>query len=480
MGCPTQKAEFVQKFSKMAAKTWDEVVAFAQITAAAKEYLEARKLDRLSVIANLPKERFITMVVDPFLSDVGFAKDGKTYKCTEDEVYEMGTIITVWEEARRIRDAEIAPPAAIPTAAAAALGGGSSSTIMPFPPAIPKPTGPEKRLRPGVFKAQVDKYNNKFSPKKVRVFPQRLIFGAEALLSRVLYEKNESRVFSPIPLGEVPATRTYTSDEQINIRAAKDAQRSSGSSYVSALKEALDEDAVRDYKLTAQGREEEVWAMTEALEALTAVYSWAEYGDDEDGISLSRYLLAKLKNHPNLFNSVCRLYMAIMWKVCTLMGDGTPFSQALKDTLGDRDWLGDQWELITDRPKRDDRRDNGNGGKSRRDRSRSRNPRNGKDHRDEWWNKEKKTKGGKKGKGKGKKDRSPPRKDGKQQGNYKFHLVPEKMSAADWDERCEMACPDYDQGKYCKKPCRNDKKHFCTRCGEPNHGRADRDRCRLG
>ena len=49
------------------------------------------------------------MVVDPSVSEHGFTKDGTVHTFTDDAVYELGTLVTVWEEARRIRDADIAP-----------------------------------------------------------------------------------------------------------------------------------------------------------------------------------------------------------------------------------------------------------------------------------------------------------------------------------------------------------------------------------
>ena len=49
-----------------------------------------------------------------------------------------------------------------------------------------------------------------------------MVYGAEEVLARMLWEKDVSMMFTPLGLGEVVATRSYTATGQVNKFATKD------------------------------------------------------------------------------------------------------------------------------------------------------------------------------------------------------------------------------------------------------------------
>ena len=79
---------------------------------------------------------------------------------------------------------------------------------------------PPNTLSPGVWTKQIQAFESYYNPP--RVFPQQMVYGAEEVLARMLWEKDVSMMFTPLGLGEIVAARSYTATRQVNKFATKD------------------------------------------------------------------------------------------------------------------------------------------------------------------------------------------------------------------------------------------------------------------
>ena len=69
-------------------------------------------------------------------------------------------------------------------------------------------------LGQGVWQKQIAMYEDAQSPP--RLFPQKMIAGADEVLARMLWEHETSKVYSELGLGEIVAIRMYDSCGQVN------------------------------------------------------------------------------------------------------------------------------------------------------------------------------------------------------------------------------------------------------------------------
>ena len=92
-----------------------------------------------------------------------------------------------------------------------------------FPPAPPAPAKMPKELQPGQWQKGIDDYERDSKPP--RFFPTNKLFGAEEVLARLLWEKNVSRMHTPMTLGQVVQLRSYTKHGAINLASKEENER---------------------------------------------------------------------------------------------------------------------------------------------------------------------------------------------------------------------------------------------------------------
>ena len=63
------------------------------------------------------------------------------------------------------------------------------------------------KLLPGQWQKQVAAYESKWVTK--RLFPQKVLIGAEEVIAKLLYEQTASRDFEPVTLGETLQKRDH-------------------------------------------------------------------------------------------------------------------------------------------------------------------------------------------------------------------------------------------------------------------------------
>ena len=93
-----------------------------------------------------------------------------------------------------------------------------AGTFPPLPPAIQgveKVDKAPKKLGRGDWKRFIDIFEGRYTPR--RPFPQKMVAGAEEVLARLIWDNEISKVYTPLGLGEVLATRAYDDDAAGNV-----------------------------------------------------------------------------------------------------------------------------------------------------------------------------------------------------------------------------------------------------------------------
>ena len=181
------------------------------VAPAAREYVKARGITSIAVMALLAKDdtTFLSNFVAKYIS--GITIDGTEHKFVgsveEQEVMEATLLAARQLSAALYRDfmaQTIATPAAPPSAAPPAAAAAALSSKVPL------------TLPPGVWAAQVSRYNSIQLGGVDRKFKTELLVGAERVLARIHHEHTSSHMYTPVLLGEIITARAYTGDGIVN------------------------------------------------------------------------------------------------------------------------------------------------------------------------------------------------------------------------------------------------------------------------
>ena len=175
----------------------------------ANEYFQARGIALPSTLAFIANEEteLASKVIDRLVA--GHTIQGKLRKYDQDADVLRATVLVAWHLSRRASAAYLPPPPSL-----------SPPPGLP-PPTTTSKTKPPNSLEAGVWARQIKKYNDQLVDNMVRKFPETQILGAEAILARLLFELQVSRLFTPLRLGEILTARSFTSTGEAN-RLAQD------------------------------------------------------------------------------------------------------------------------------------------------------------------------------------------------------------------------------------------------------------------
>ena len=200
-------------------------------------------------------------------------------------------ILASWEDCREFRKLAICGQAkAVPGAASA-----------PEPP-----NRPPKSLGLGIWTAQIAKYEAAYTPQ--RLFPAKLLLGAETVLARLLWEA-DTKMYTPLKLGEIMQARHFTSTGVINQVAVKNTEKTH-----------------KKFALTQEGTFEEiepskfspgsVLTMRDALQAIQWAFVFCEYADEPTAGKWVEYWIKTARNKSN-FEAVKSMYEIASWRLAT-------------------------------------------------------------------------------------------------------------------------------------------------------------------
>ena len=160
----------------------------------------------------------------------------------------------------------------------------ASFQTTPTPDAAPSQSAPTtqpdkdnipKSLPSGVYSKLVEDYNSITLDGVRRVFPEKLLLGAEKVLARMYHEHHTSKLYTATPLGEIMAQRVWTSFITINSNRKKDP---SEKKLILDDKNQISEKAQEEWDFKGQ------WMLIDATQAIRWAWILLKY-DSETAIN---------------------------------------------------------------------------------------------------------------------------------------------------------------------------------------------------
>lgn len=272
------------------------------------DYLRARKALSTGVLGAMARtwDEVDTTLVQPLLD--GYEHEGVTHKVDQkDAALAKAQIRFLWKKSHDSLDGTTAAP---PTTAAPATASANAASAKQ----------PPKELPPEVLRDLLAKYEDQLIDGTRREFPQRMLLGADKVLSRLWWEK-EQKAFSPIGLHELLATRVFDAAGNPNPLAQQlEAQKiAAGSSSHQA----------EETQWTPKG----VLSLLDALEAIEWAFILLRMGSEAEvraWISWWRYLV---RTKTQKLEQIKMYWTEANWKVCLEMRQGTTFAAITKQVM---------------------------------------------------------------------------------------------------------------------------------------------------
>ena len=396
-------------------------------------YLAAKGITAIAHMAYVAKDEaeLIDRVTKPFEDGVIF--NTVTYQLTGDAHVWHASILAAWEDCM----SERRPPAMTPQPVAAVAVQNTQSSVPDKVPSC---------LKSGVWRIQIDLYEQSFTPN--RVFPTEKLIGAEAVLARVLFENQVSKLYTPIKLGELLQARSFTATGNVNPVATRDKL---------FQKLGFTEDGTIELAPKNTWDPQSQWAVIDGLEAVLWTMIFCEYGSEAECTNWTAYFVKQARNRPHL-ESVKHVYDMAGWKLAMAMRQGDTFPVASKEILADSSYLQELFSSFTERKSFNSQLTGASpeGGRGRTYPSKLRpNPKGQRSFKSAPPPPPPPAQAGKaKGKGKGK-----PRTGDKRP-------MPQQDS-----DNPSTVCDNYNKGTCNRKNCRY--AHKCSLCGKPNHTALD-------
>ena len=304
-----------------------DLIGIAETTSAyLMEGLKYKIPEVVAKVGDTDKE-FAKAIVDKLTEGVTIRD--KQYKFCDDDNPEVvrAQLACLWDKCRQ--EAARAAAEAVPMADVQAV-----APFLPPPPPVfdPNKNKPPKFLAPGVWQARIAAFEEEWQGK--RKFPYKMLVGAEEVLARLLWEKEVSKIYTPLKMGEVIAARSFNSCGKINHwsteRSNKDVlQITRGGSEGVEL-------VAKEWTFTPRSLE----MIQDALEAVKWALVFAGYGNDiVVGAWTDKFLVnLKTKKVPELTKD---LYAEAALALAMEMREGKSFEMASADILRDGPWWSD-------------------------------------------------------------------------------------------------------------------------------------------
>lgn len=146
-----------------------------------------------------------------------------------------------------------------------------------------------KSLPPGVWSSLIQRYNGEQLFGKDRCFPTQGLMGAEVTLARMYFEHHNSKLYTPVPLGEILQSRSFQSSREVNPLAKQNKK---------SMTLTLEDGSLIQ-------KDEKEWQPRSALAILDGVNAcrWAmilvEWGPEEDVNRYCDWMVQRAWSRPN-------------------------------------------------------------------------------------------------------------------------------------------------------------------------------------
>ena len=178
-----------------------------------------------------------------------------------------------------------------------------------------------KTLPPGVWTKQIQKYEAVKIHGVNRQFPEQQVLGAESSLAKLWHQLHTSRTFTPLPLGEILAKRSFDAAGLVNPLS----KRKTGQTLVVDLD--------RDRLMAADDPAEDweprsMLAVLDALHALRWAFILVEFGPEHEVHQLFDIFIQRARQRPLHLENFRAYYESASGQLCTALRAGKTFVEA--------------------------------------------------------------------------------------------------------------------------------------------------------
>jgi len=361
----------------------------------AQEFLSVKMIRHTSTLANLAidEESYVDVLVKP-LSD-GITIGARTFKAKSSAAVTRATILALVEDAKRVRknttiSATLSTPPSATHLATAAPATTTSDTDK-APKTLPK----------NAWQNKIKRWEESYTPN--RVFPARVLLGAESVLARMIWE-HENKCYTLLQLGEIMQFRSFTAMDEINKLATRD--------FDKALE-------IRAYNSIGTKRQKvfepnSILTICDSLDAAKWAFVFCEYAKEEEAGAYTNFFVLLARRHTNELDKIRDLWNSAYWRISEDMRMSHSFAEATKSIMTDNSWIRDQLSKNIKRQRQDEdlpngKRHKGSKGKGKGNKNHQHKSGGRDDHQQQWntwhnyndWSQQTKPQKGK-GKGKGK------------------------------------------------------------------------------
>ena len=272
------------------------------------DYLRARKAMSIGVLGAMARtwDEVDTTLVQPLLD--GYGHEGVTHKVEQkDAALAKAQIRFLWKKSHD--SLEGTPVTTSNTATPTPSGTNAASSKQP-----------PKELPPEVLRDLLAKYEDQQIDGMRREFPQRMLLGADKVISRLWWEK-EQKAFSPIGLHELLTARVFDALNPNPLAQQMEAKLVAAGSSSHASSE--------ETQWTPKG----VLSLLDALEAIEWAFILLRMGSEAEVRAWISWWRCLVRAKTQKLEQIKQYWTEANWKVCLEMRQGTTFAEVTKQVM---------------------------------------------------------------------------------------------------------------------------------------------------
>lgn len=184
-----------------------------------------------------------------------------------------------------------------------------------------------KTLAPGRWISLLAAYQSQQIGGRDRIFPVQELLGTEAVLARVLHEHENSKLYTPIQLGELISLRTFLPTGEPNPLAKKDRATTKLQLTGGSLVETADE----------PWQPRSILAILDGLTSIRWAYTLCNVGSEQAIETFFQWLTRLARSRPQKTDQFSQFWLSTSWRLAMDMRAGRTFDEATPSLMRDFD-----------------------------------------------------------------------------------------------------------------------------------------------
>ena len=316
----------------------DQIADEAAAGSDVRRYLDLRGIKAVATLALIAADEteLERTLIAPLLAGWKLT-NGDCIKLQTDEHPIAKAIIThMWMLARQSWQGAMAVP--IPKAPSVAPLAAATSAAASSTEKVPK------TLPPGVWMQLVRAYNMVQLHGRDREFPVAEVLGAESVLARMYFERNTSKTYTPIGLGELVQKRSFTAAGDVN-PLAKSSKKTAPFSLDEEHQLVQAEDPERSPKSQL--------AIIDGINSIRWALILVQWGEEYHVHNYANWMVQRARSRPSKVEQFITYWTSASWSLTMALRNGQTFAEASGAVMADLDKFTDHMakEPVTPRVK---------------------------------------------------------------------------------------------------------------------------------